>query len=1623
MAAQLGDDVLSFVHVEYFINSYQSDPSDVGDSFSKIDEFLTKCSDVILDVGKFDRMDKNNRVVSSLSLRGSNYQNISKKSCEQASLLANYLGLNYEESLRIITQVKARTDDQIPLLSLAKAVYQERNAVLATMLLLLNNANLPLVQLNFAQLVAGNIFTICENLIEVLTNILVHYDTEVSGTSSDLTGREGQEFLQLKKAQNLIYATNTLKLLTNLMLNVELPTKIVNQWFTFLDETRYKLVLMKDVTSSIPELISRKIESLVVVNTILILGLDSRSSSISLNSPYFTDADCFKHIHEILEQDPTHPVVLYMWSFVLFTKSLLLEENPESELEFVQHVFGKTPVSRETAIFAARAERTGVLKAITSMAESLASESFYSAIISSFLTFALNFIPMNAQTSAMIKEVLLRAPQEFVEKFLASDEFEKHLTILRAKLPLIEEALLPLVNISAVHTQFANFEWRELNTYTTKFKLGELDYDLVDDEVGTSNMDLIVLKKEALVKPYLKTSQNALISIPEDTRGKILPTPTRGDEDVIVFLYNYNGWSVLGYILQSICDTYIEKSDGLDDPSQYLLVAILELVTNVVSKRTPFERSIDIVEHLSSYTRDNNIATVIFKIFEHSLHRRNYEVICVCSKFVLSLFGNFPQIVWSHWARSVLLDRNGKTGMANIVLGSIELPLGNYEFTITLIKLTNEMVTESVSLKSDFPLKTKRDLLDKLIIHLLDVYESYQFWKYTNVIQRFELGFHLNSLFTKVLYNVYGVDPTSSPEEKVTSVLAAPGSRILESFLDAKSPDVRAAKSLLNILQSPLNSQISLLGDRAFGYLYLRLVKHSYELAFLLIAIRGSLKMPPSTLEKMIFGESSNLVDIYNSIPSSKRHVIKLFKSLVEVPWTDDYLFLLSYLGERHSKVLLNSISFDLKDPLADHKLAKDIYMFFSALMESKQDGLSILFLTGQVASNEDGECKDRPSGSKSILSVLKKNALHLDALPESVGCCLLDAIAYAFNTWANAKDSKADSEFITALLNHLRNFHPDSVSSEEETVAMSGKYKLISRVVEIFALYLFTSTDVDSQIFQLLNQQDLASIVNPFFEIDGYNEVLHKNLHRKFEEKWPKLKLSSFTLSPLFQTAASSNEMVFAIPLMDQYFGNDEKWTGTEGLSGYRDEVIESSSNLQYVSHQIAAAKAWGALLTTFVKKTTQPLKSTFIDLVSHFLKVNIECGIKSSLFTQVYCERLELSFYVLYAFQKRAEPIPEKKLLTLLNQLITIFKSDEVNYLGNISYSRNRNFYLPVLRSVLILLDLVPVGPHFVDLVSDELLEFFELSFCKGFHLILSEILSDISTSTSNGKQVIVYNMAPRIQDLFLLLSLLTKIKALKPSDSFNMILASSLNEVGTVKVILSLYSTSHLLKVNDKALLGPLTLTFVSELCSIKSVAEKFITNGLFAVLLESPLSVAIQRGDIKPEAKPSLHNIWSNGLLSIILLLLSEFGHKVLPECCLFVSYYTKQINTAILRWSDNKLAVSTALIKETSQLVLLQKMLTALDYQAYLLNSKTHSAVVEKKTYVELLPGLDTALEKRTLSVALNRLLTHPKYLNSRVVPSSLEEAGLLEDDHTRSEFVKHISREIKKLQESLFKDI
>ncbi|QLL34703.1 hypothetical protein HG536_0H00780 [Torulaspora globosa] len=1610
---------LSFVDVASFLRSYQPGRTGLDSNHNVLEQFLLINISAIVCISSFqgnqDAM-QNLKPLKSIELRGFTCQTIAESSCSQAISLVKLTGLDYKELLRVFTQAKSKISPRLTSVQLAHRAFQERNAVLDILLSLLNDKELATSQEKVMDTIIKKKSEICTDMIRLLREITLDLSAEPEDVSSDLSEREVAEILQLKKCQNLIYLTNILRALTMLVLNVSVPIDVVHLWFDFLNETRLSLHTMCSGNTSIPKLISAKIESLITLVTLLMLGLDSTTLSIDLDAPYYQDVECFKKINLVLKKDFISPVVLYMWSFILFFKSCAFEENPDREVQFIQKVFADESIHDVMTIFAARAESGDVFGSIKKLSVALSAESLYSAIISAYVSLSINFIPLNSHSSDMIKDVLLKAPKEFIESFLSDGEFEKKLTVLKAKLPLIDEALLPLINLTTVHPQFANFEWKSLSTYAVKSKLAAFNYDISD---GGEAADLIVLKEETYVKPPLEFDKNVYLPLPEDTKGKILPVAPSSDEEVIVFIYEYSGWALLGRVLQNICELYVRNDRKLKTHTRDIMISIIELTTQIVSPATPFERSMEIIEYLSASVTEGDIVSVILRILDHSLHKRNYEVASICSEFLFSLFPNYPHFVWSHIARSDLLDRYGKTGLASTILGSVELATGKYDFTLSLVKLADEMASESISLESGFSSRTKKDILEKLTNYLIDIFESYQYWKYANVLQRFEMGYYLTSFFTKVLYAVYGLDPGSSPSEKVTKTLSVCGTTIMDAFLGSRAPGVRPAKALLNILLSFENSQIALVGDGAFGYVCSRLVKQSFELASLLISLRGLLKMAPSSLEKMMYASSPKLVDIYNLHPSLKRHVVRLFHSLVKVPWSENYLFLLSFLGEEHAEILLNSISSDLDSPLSNHKLSKDLYIFFGALMESKQDGLSILFLTGSIATNETQSQQEETIGKTSVLSILKKNALNLNALPDDVACCLLDSIAYAFNTWANAKDCDADAELISVLLHKVKAFAAKEVRSVNDMNAELVRYRLISRIVEIFALYLFTSSEIDSQISSLLNRQDLAQFIRPFFQLNGYDKPLHDSLSKRFEEKWPKLKLSRFAVTPLYNTGIFSQDSIFAISLMDQIFGDDEKWMGSETTDGYRDEIIVASSNLKYVTHKIAAAKAWGALLTTFVKKNSQPLQASFLDLAACFLQINLDMGIEVPLFAGVYCERLQLVFYILYSFQKKAEPVGEKILFQLLELLAAVFKTDEVGFVSNIGHSARKNFYRPVLRSILLVLSFVTTGTHFIEMESDTLLELFELSFSKGVYLILSEILSDISTSTSSGRQVTIYNMEERVQDLFLMLSIFTTIKALRPPNRFNLIMASSLREVGTLKVILNLYSSSHLFKFNGESVFGPLTLTFISELCTVSHIAESFIASGLFAVILESPLSVAIQQGGIQPERQTNLHSVWTNGILSVILLLLSQFGGKIMPECCLFASYFSQQIRSAIYRWSDSKPAVSSALIRETSQLILFQRIMRTLDYQQFLTKSPARYEIGDQQEEVELIVGLDTAHERKALKNTLNRLLTHPKYLNSRIVPTSLEEQHLLENETTRLEFVKTICKHIKELQECL----
>ena len=175
-----------------------------------------------------------------------------------------------------------------------------------------------------------------------------------------------------------------------------------------------------------------------------------------------------------------------------------------------------------------------------------------------------------------------------------------------------------MINLTSVHSDFANFEWKELNTYTEKLSLSSLSYDLAETTGPLqNNTDFIVLKKELLVRPPLESQSNVMMPIPKDTRGKIIPISSTV-EDAVIFMHDYNGWSLLGRILQNICDTYVQsEAEQAKAEKSELAVAIIDLIAGTVGPNLPIEKSTEILQHLSGYVEDGDIVSVLFLSLIH----------------------------------------------------------------------------------------------------------------------------------------------------------------------------------------------------------------------------------------------------------------------------------------------------------------------------------------------------------------------------------------------------------------------------------------------------------------------------------------------------------------------------------------------------------------------------------------------------------------------------------------------------------------------------------------------------------------------------------------------------------------------------------------------------------------------------------------------------------------------------------------------------------------------------------------------------------------------------------------------------------------------------------------------
>ena len=242
---------------------------------------------------------------------------------------------------------------------------------------------------------------------------------------------------------------------------------------------------------------------------------------------------------------------------------------------------------------------------------------------------------------------------------------------------------------------------------------------------------------------------------------------------------------------------------------------------------------------------------------------------------------------------------------------------------------------------------------------------------------------------------------------------------------------------------------------------------------------------------------------------------------------------------------------------------------------------------------------------------------------------------------------------------------------------------------------------------------------------------------------------------------------------------------------------------------------------------------------------------------------------------------------------------------------------------------------------------------------------------------------------------------------------------SDQGTIRAATTLYSWAEQIGAstngNNDPVYGELAVLFLLELSYVPLLAEQLAVEPLLELLLTSNLSHTIRNtmtaGLNNPLQYHRLHNIWSRGLLPILVNLLAAIGPRIGPDVVRFLSFFGRQMEALVDSWGQRGNAITLAAIRETEALVGLIEILRAWGIETpsqrkgqrkLNLNANTNGADIDMTNSItssdEIAWGqLNTEgadrirFDKGTILEGVEYLLNHRNYLASLVVPTTLEE--------------------------------
>ncbi|ODV85128.1 hypothetical protein CANARDRAFT_28428 [[Candida] arabinofermentans NRRL YB-2248] len=1595
------------------------DPREENFDIKLLEQFLIQIKPLLLSESiPLSKSDSSAKAIVKFELRSIAYKDtLSKKLKDYAVEISDLLNLDLEEVARIMITTSNRIPDEQLLkqddVNGDRYEDSERNNMLNLFASIALKERRIILKIISQLILTSHKFTstIIDNITQEIKlksfKLIEAYIDHILIITNELSNLKDHSLDNLIKYESGLFILEILNLLSQLLLKTGcgFTKSTVVKWFKLMEKTSFLSTLETNLLTTNDEQITT-IECLCTAISLILLDLDFNFGSLTNDSTFMNDPEDLITITDCLFNTGSNSIVLYAWSIILHRKFIVITEDPQNEKSLkIAEKFGGLNKLQSTYVACAKdADKLDVCAALLKCQRLLSFDSTYDVILGSFVIAFVPYIQLNDKISLSIQSILNGASDHVVQRFFSNQGTEDLLALCRAKLPI---SLLLFLRLISLNTSVAIEELTNVRSYMEIFKEEDFYFKyIIDDE----NPDLVKLTQDVdIIPPYEANGELSLL-MKAGTKAQIFSSGSKGENMIVAFLYDYNGWSLLGRILKNI-----SKKIDSDKEKRDLVIEILKLMSKVIDESD--EGTIEtILGAMSTFIEETSIVDIVFRVLDRAQYSRDVLLLQHSITLLKVLTDNgYSYRVWSYMFTSQLLGSKANGGLANDILGAVEMVDSEFDFTLSLLGLFESLIDDSLTL-NNVTSKLKSQVLEKLGSHTIQIFESFIHWRYSKPYQKFQIGTYAVDIFQRTLSYVYSVDEESSPESKVTQVFAAFSNKIATTFL---VPDIQShsARPIVTAIDELSVSPVTLVSNDLFGFWRDKWNHSVLEFSRCLISVRSQFQgTVPSTFEMNLYSKLPNLVDIYSVDLSLRCDIIKLLSALVSAKWSCEPPSFLTHLRQKHAYILLRCLCSDMSNNFEGYKMKVALYDFFSAVMEGNQEGLSIVFITGRdikewLLDEKKSSDKKDEKAQYSLLKVLKNNVSMIQHYPDNVALHLVDALSLAYNSWTTVKEEGDDEEFIDMLIQHLSTF-PELIKSTDDDAKIIDycyEVRLLSKIAEILSLYLFVSQNdkCKQKIFQLLKSRNFISNLKYKFKVSGYDHFVLENANKSFESNWPSFRLEQFRNSSIYRGNRYGVESIYSFRLMSSMFGPKENWAEL-----YHD-ISKASINSQFASAQLITAKSFGALITCFCKTNGSKLDPDYLKLASSLLKINNQEGIPTSLFKSIYQERIELAFIICLSFSSGNDhKIDDKDLFSLISSTCQLLISREID-LDSGLVSLDQVYYKSLLRILLISFKLIKKDSSllleytatFDDIFSDVISRSIKTLLGSIQHEAISHPNKDFGNSPLIAKQ---------IEDIELIASILKTFLHLRlPADLENSI-ASSMEKNGAFRSILGLYACAHLLKVNQQEVFAEYSLMIINELITVKIFAQKLIYCGLFSTLIDSTISLRIQKGNVSPisPSRTKLHQLWINELLPIIITLIATFGEKILPEVCMFAAAYQRQFQYAINGWLDTNITISTPVIQETSQIILLAKTLNALDAYDYIKN------VTPNLEKIVLVPGLDTKEERFNFVTGLNYLISHPKFLSLRIVPVDAEQQRLLESDE-KSKFLDFLLDEIRELKESI----